>query len=120
MKKSSIVLLLVFGLFSFATLVYFYFTQRNFTQNQREFLINLDTLDNYTSDITSELLKNALYAYSSQDKIAQEYDAIQNRLKKLKKSRILEDEKYAHIKSNIEDGVQDQVDALLQEMTTVA
>ena len=111
-NKKAIFVLFFFGLFSFFALIYFYFTQRNFTQNQREFLINLDSLDNYNSDITSELLKNALYSYNSHDKIAYEYDVIQKQLKILKKSKILKESSYAHIKDGITI-IQEQVDEFL-------
>jgi len=115
-NKKTIFFLIFFGIFSFSSLVYFYFTQRSFTQNQRTFLLNLDTLDNLNSDITSELLKNALYSYNSQDQIAFEYDEIQRELEELKDCAILDDEAYEHIRDNIDDTIAIQVVELLKEV----
>ena len=115
-NKKAIFLLVLFGFFSFSTLVYFYFTQRSFTQNQRTFLLDLDSLDNYNSDITSELLKNALYAYNSQDKIAYEYDAMQKQIEKLKNAEILKNEAYAHIKDDLEETIDVEIEEFLKEV----
>ena len=113
-NKKAISFLVLFGFFSFSTLVYFYFTQRSFTQNQRTFLLDLDSLDNYNSDITSELLKNALYAYNSQDKIAYEYDAMQKQIKKLKNAKILNNEAYIHIKNDLEETINVEIEEFLK------
>ncbi len=116
LNKKVISIIALFGFFSFSVLVYFYFVQRDFTKNQREFVTNLDTLDNYNSDITSELLKNALYAYNSQDTIAHEYDLMQNQLRKLENSNILQHAAYASIKNSIDKSIKNRVNTFLGEI----
>jgi len=115
-SKKSIATLVIFGLFSFTSLVYFYIAQRTFTQNQREFLIHLNNLDNINSSLTSELLKNSLFAYNSQDKIATDYDAMQREYKLLKNSKILQNKAYAKIKEDIEKNLHPQIQQFLLQV----
>ena len=112
-RKKAVVTLMLFGLFSFGSLSYFYLTQRSFVQNQREFLIHLNNLDNYNSDLTSEALKNSLFTYNSQDKIAYDYDVMQKELKQLQNSKILNNKSYAKIKDNIDKVLHVQVNNFL-------
>jgi len=112
-RKKAVISLVLLGIFTFGMLTYFYFAHRSFMQNQREFLINLSNLDNYNSDIESELLKNSLFVYNSQDKIAQNYDAMQKELKQLQNSKILNNKLYAKIKKDIDKVLKPQVDKYL-------
>ena len=114
--KKAIVVFILFGLFSFGLLGYFYFSQRSFMQNQREFLIHINNLDNYNSDLTSEVLKNSLFIYNSQDKIAYDYNSIQRELKTLQNSKILQNKYYANIKKNIDKVLEVQVNTLLTKV----
>ena len=112
-RKKAVTILMLFGLFSFGSMAYFYFTQRSFVKNQREFLIHLNNLDNYNSDLTSEALKNSLFTYNSLDKIAYDYDVMQKELKQLQNSKILDNKSYLNIKENIDNVLRTQIDNFL-------
>lgn len=111
-KKPAIVLIL-FGLLTFGSLSYFYFAQRYFMNNQREFLIHINNLNNYKSNLTTQVLKNSLYAYNSQDKLASDYDGVQNELQQLQNSKILNTQSYTSIKESINSVLQPQINKFL-------
>ena len=115
-RKKAVITLILFGIFSFSSLTYFYFAQRSFMQNQREFLIHLNNLDNYNSDLTSEALKNSLFIYHSQDKIAYDYDVMQKELKQLQNSQILNNKAYIKIKEDIDEVLQIEVNNFLMKV----
>ncbi len=112
-RKKPFITLVLFGFLSFGSLAYFYFAQHSFMQNQREFLIHLNNLDNYNSDLTNEALKNSLFAYNSQDQIAHDYDAMQREFKHLQESKILNNTPYTMIKKGINEQLRTQVNTFL-------
>ena len=112
-RNKAIMALSLFGLLSFGSLSYFYLAHRSFMQEQREFLIHLNNLDSYNSDLTNEALNNSLFAYNSQDKIAYDYDAMQREFKKLQNSKILKNDSYVKIENNVNGVLQVQINNFL-------
>lgn len=86
------------GLLSSFALIYFYLTQRNFTQNHREFLIHINNLDYSQNHITSTILKNSIFAYNNQDDISEYMNSIEHEIQSLLNSKILSIDSYKKIK----------------------
>jgi len=116
MRNKTVISLLLFGLLSFGALIYFYFAQHAFVQNQREFLIRLNNLDNYTGDLTNEVLKSSLFAYNSHDTIAYDYDAMQKELKYLKNAKILNNKPYTKLNKEVNADLQNQINNFLTKI----
>ena len=115
-NKKAIFSLILLGIFSFSLLVYYYFAERSFVQKQREFLMHSRGLDNANSDLTSELLKNSLFAYNSQDEIAHDYEKMQKELQQLQNTKILNNKSYANIKEDIKKTLKPKVEQFLTKV----
>ena len=115
-RNKTIIILTLFGIFSFGILSYFYMTQRSFIHNQKAFFIHLDNIDNSISDLTSETLKNSLFIYNSQDKIANDYDTIEKELHALQNAKILHNKPYKILKYKIDTDLQQQIKYFLQKV----
>jgi len=75
--------------------------QKNFTQKYKEFLININNLENSYADIINLVLKNSVYVYINQDDIALANKTIKINYKNLQNSKILLEDSYSDIKDNI-------------------
>lgn len=103
LKNKTLILVILIGIISSLSLIYFYTVQRNFTKNHREFLLILHNLDNAQSDLKSAILLNSLYAYTSEDQAARDAISMQHYLIQLKQSAILNSSGYAQIVAQIGD-----------------
>ena len=75
--------------------------QKNFTQKYKEFLININNLENSYADIINLVLKNSVYVYINQDDIALANKTIKVNYKNLQNSKILLEDSYSDIQNNI-------------------
>ena len=102
MKISKLLFIFIFiGIFSFLAIIKFYFVQRDFTQQQREFFLNINNLENAYLDASNLVLENSIYMYVDQDDVAHANKAIQNSYQILLTSKILSDDNYIEIKKSI-------------------
>ena len=102
MKVSKTLFIFLFiGILSSIAIVNFYFMQKNFTQKYKEFLININNLENSYADIINLVLKNSVYVYINQDDIALANKTIKINYKNLQNSKILLEDSYSDIKDNI-------------------
>jgi len=93
---------IITGILSFIAIINFYFIQKDFTQKHKEFLININNLENSYADITNLILKNSIYVYINQDNIAITNKQLKQNFKKLQNSEILRDSSYADVKVNVD------------------
>ncbi len=102
MKVSKILIsFILIGIGSLVAIIYFYFIQRDFTQQHRKFIISINNLENRYSDITNLVLKNSLYIYVNQDNIAKANKKLEENYENLKNSKILLHKNYADIKKKV-------------------
>ena len=85
------------GAISTILLVYFYTVQRDFSKEHKELLINLNKIENKFIDTTNIILKNSIYIYINQDKIAKANDALDKSYVALQNSTILKRSQYTKI-----------------------
>ena len=62
----SVILL---GVISGVALIYFYILQRDFTTQNKEFLIAMSSFKEHQTTLTNTILQNSLFAYHNQDNI---------------------------------------------------
>lgn len=102
MNNYKILFIVIFiGILTAASLVYFYITQRNFTQNHREFLVALNKLESSQNHLKSSILLNSLYAYNNEDGVAETINETQDSLKLLIDSHILTYKSYLPVKNEV-------------------
>jgi len=102
LKVSKLLFIFIIaGIVSSIAVVNFYFIQKEFTQKQREFLININNLENSFIDITNLILKNSIYVYINQDNIAIANKKLKQNYKKLQNSKVLLDSSYVDVKDNV-------------------
>ena len=102
MNNYKILFIVIFiGIVTAASLVYFYITQRNFTQNHREFLVALNMMESSQNHLKSSILLNSLYAYNNEDGVAKTINETQESLKFLIDSNILTYKSYLPIKNEV-------------------
>ncbi|MBU1659552.1 bifunctional diguanylate cyclase/phosphodiesterase [bacterium] len=92
---------LIVGITSSVAIVYFYFIQREFSQNHREFLLSINKLENTQNRLTYLILQSSVYAYHNQDEIADTINSFTLEFNHLQNSNILKDDSYAQIKNEL-------------------
>ena len=102
MKVSKLLVsFILIGIGSLVAIIYFYFVQRDFTQQHRKFIISINNLENRYSDITNLVLKNSLYVYVDQDNIAKANKKLAENYENLRNSKILLHKNYEDIKRQV-------------------
>lgn len=102
MKISKLItLFIIFGLFSSASIIYFYFLQKSFAQKHKEFINSIDKLENVYEQSTNLVLKNSLYVYTNQDNIAITNKKLYSTYQTLLNSSVLDDSSYSSVKNKL-------------------
>ena len=103
MRFTKHIYIIVFlGLLSSVSLIYFYIVQRNFTANNKHFLISLSSLQKCQGELTYSILQNSLFTYHNQDTIGRNVHNLQDALKELQDSPLLRDKAYEIIKLKLQ------------------
>jgi diguanylate cyclase (GGDEF)-like protein len=90
------------GLLSILLLIIFYSHQNNFSNNYKQILATLHTLDSLDQKLTYNILQNSIYLYSNQDNIAQNRASLTQTLQSLKEYELIQNKQYKEIDKKIQ------------------
>lgn len=99
--RNLIVLILTIGIVSSTALLYFYLAEMEFSKNHREFLLSLNNLENFQSDLTHALSQSALHTYYNYDKLSEITTNLIAEYNKLKNADIIKTSNYDSINSGL-------------------
>ncbi len=97
----NILLAALAGVLSIVLLVFFYTHQNNFSNNYRQILSTLQTLDSVEQRLTYNILQNSIYLYNNQDNIARDRASLNKMIKTLKEYELIRNKNYTKVYEDI-------------------
>jgi len=85
------------GVLSIVLLIFFYTHQNKFSNNYKQILGTLHTLDSVEQKLTYNILQNSIYLYNNQDNIAQNRVTLSQSLEAIKKHALIQNENYREV-----------------------
>ena len=100
-RNLSFVIAILIGLGAMVSFSIFYTKQKNFLESQKEFLIELDTLEIDVQELNFAVLQNYIYVYNNNDLIANKLQEIEEDYSNLIKTNIFVDENYNSLQEKV-------------------
>lgn len=97
----SIIPAIAVGALALTVLLYYYYLEKDFSQNYKKMSASFSALQQNQERITYGILQSALFAYYNQDSLAADRQNLKEEIEKLKKNDMLQEELYGPLKEEL-------------------